>query len=325
MSNRPLRIVIPGGSGQVGLLLARHFHALGHQVSVLSRGPSAEPWQTVHWDGRSIGPWVEELEGADVCINLAGRSINCRYTPAHRKAIHDSRVETTELLGSVIASLGAPPRLWLNASSATIYRSSVDRDMDELTGTIGSEDANAPDSWKFTMKVTNDWEAAFFRAPTPQTRKVALRTSIVFGAVQGTAFGVLLNLVRLTLGGTQGSGRQFISWIHELDFARAVEFLIDHEEIDGPINMTAPHPLPNRDFMRALRLAWGNGHEINGIPAPSILIELGAFLIRTESELVLKSRRVVPTRLLNAGFEFEFPEWPEAAFDLVHQWRNKDF
>jgi uncharacterized protein (TIGR01777 family) len=317
---RPLRIVIPGGSGQVGQVLARHFQEAGHFVTVLTRGPYTAPWQTVHWDGESIGPWTEHLEGADVCINLAGRSVNCRYHAANRKAIYDSRVRTTQLLGRVIAGLADPPSLWLNASTATIYRHSLDRPMDEATGELGGSEPGAPDTWNFSIRVAKDWEAAFFASPTPHTRKIAMRSAITFSPASGNAFAVLLNLVRAGLGGKQGNGRQFVSWIHEADFARAVEFLIANEEFEGPVNIASPNPLPNREFMRALRDAWGMP---NGLPAPSLLIEIGALFLRTESELVLKSRRVVPGRLLDAGFQFEFPDWPAAAEDLVRQWRHR--
>jgi uncharacterized protein len=316
---RPLRIVLAGGSGQIGQALARHFQQQGHNVTVLTRGPYTAPWQTVHWDGESEGPWTETLEGADVCINLAGRSINCRFTPSNCADIYNSRIGSTRLLNRVIGRLADPPRVWLNASAATIYRHSLDKDMDEATGELGgyeliSKRRRAPDSWNFSVQVAKDWEAEFFRTSTPLTRKVALRSAVTFSPTPGNAFEVYRNLVKLSLGGTQGNGRQFVSWIHEADFARAVDFLIDHEEIDGPVNITAPHPLPNREFMEALRDAWGMP---NGLPAPAFAIEIGAFFMRTESELVLKSRRVVPGLLLDAGFEFEFPNWPEAAEDLV--------
>jgi uncharacterized protein len=317
---RPLRIVIPGGSGQVGRVLARHFQEAGHFVTVLTRGPYTAPWQTVHWDGENIGPWTEHLEGADVCINLAGRSVNCRYHAANRKAICDSRIRTTQLLGSVIASLADPPSVWLNASTATIYRHALDRPMDEATGELGGSELGAPDTWNFSIRVAKDWEAAFFASTTPHTRKIAMRSAITFSPASGNAFAVLLNLVRAGLGGKQGNGRQFVSWIHEADFARALEFLIMNDEFEGPVNIASPNPLPNREFMRALRDAWGMP---NGLPAPSMLIEIGALFLRTESELVLKSRRVVPGRLVDAGFQFEFPEWPEAAEDLVRQWRHR--
>jgi hypothetical protein len=330
-SSRPLRIVLPGGSGLLGQVLARYFQEQGHHVTVLTRGPYTAPWQTVHWDGENTGPWTGYLEGADVCINLAGRSVNCRYTAANRQAIYDSRIGTTRLLGRVIAGLAEPPRVWLNASTATIYRHALDRpgidwEMDEATGELGgneliSKRRRAPETWNFSVGVARDWEAAFFAAETPRTRKVALRSAIVFSPSADSAFGILSNLVRLGLGGKQGRGRQFVSWIHERDFARAVEFLVAREDLDGPVNVAAPNPLPNRGLMAGLREAWG---VPNGFPAPSLAVKIGAFFLRTESELVLKSRRVVPGRLLDGGFEFEFPEWAEAAEDLVMEWRHRD-
>jgi NAD dependent epimerase/dehydratase family enzyme len=389
---RPLRIVLPGGSGQVGQALARHFQQCGHLVTVLTRGPYTAPWQTVHWDGENPGPWTEYMEGADVCINLAGRSVNCRYDAPHRQAIYESRIHSTRLLGRVIAALAEPPRVWMNASAATIYtraldKNGVDLPLDELTGEVdsaaphpkqpaekpadcisknryvsghdfsraisGTEStwALAPEErfppisseipspstttnartapfappWTvrrgFSACVAKDWESAFFAAETPRTRKIALRSAIVLSPVPGTAFGVLSNLVRLSLGGKQGNGRQFVSWIHEADYARAVEFLIAREEIDGPVNLAAPNPLPNRAFMAALREAWD---VPNGIPAPWLAIQLGALFLRTEPELVLQSCRAVPGRLLDAGFHFQFPRWPEAAEDLVQQWRHRN-
>lgn len=323
---QPLRIVIPGGSGQVGQVLARHFQQQGHHVTVLTRAPYTANWQTVHWDGENLGPWTETLDGADVCINLAGRSVNCRYYAANRRAIYDSRIHTTRLLGEVIAGLANPPRVWLNASTATIYRHALDREMDEATGELGGNELispgqRAPDTWNFSIGVAKDWESAFSASQTPHTRKVAMRSAITMSPALGNAFAVLSNLVRLGLGGSQGNGRQFVSWIHESDFARAVEFLIDREDLGGPINIAAPNPLPNREFMSALRDAW---ERPNGLPAPAPLLELAAFFMRTESELVLKSRRVVPTRLLAAGFHFDFPVWPEAAEDLVRLWRQRD-
>ena len=326
MTAHPLRIVLPGGSGQVGRMLARNFQERGHHATVLTRGPYTAPWQTVHWDGVEIGPWVETLDGADVCINLAGRSVNCRYHDENRRKIYDSRIGTTRLLHRAIAGRNQPPRVWMNASTATIYRHALDRPMDEATGEVGghelvSRTRRAPETWDFSIRVAKDWEAAFFETTTPRTRKIALRSAIVFSPVPDSTFATFLNLVRIGLGGTQGNGRQYVSWIHENDFARAVEFLIEHEEMDGPVNIAAPNPLPNREFMEALRDAWDMP---NGLPAPWPLLEIGTFLMRTESELVLKSRRVVPGRLLKAGFLFEFRNWPEAADDLVRQWRSRE-
>ncbi len=328
---RPLRIVIPGGSGQVGRMLATYFQERGHHVTVLTRGPYTAPWPTVHWDGAHPGPWVETLEGADVCIHLSGRSVNCRATARNRRELYDSRIGPTRALHQAFAMLENPPWLWMNASTATIYRHATDRDMDEATGEIGGNEwveswlgfgigrRRAPEKWNWTVGLVRDWERAFFSAPTPRTRKIALRTSLVMSPAPGSVFAVLSRLVRVGLGGTEGNGRQYVSWIHETDFARAVEFLIDREEIDGPVNLAAPNPLPNREFMEALRDAWGMP---NGLPAPAPLLATGMFLLRSETELVLKSRRVVPGRLLGAGFQFEFPTWPEAAEDLVSKWRE---
>ncbi len=325
LGGRRLRIVIPGGSGQVGRMLAQFLQERGHFVTVLTRGPYSAPWQTVHWDGKHMGPWVETLEGADVCIHLSGKNINCRYTAKNKKELYDSRIGPTKLLGHVIAELNDPPRVWLNASAASIYRHTLDRDMDEATGEIGggemiSARSRTPEKWDWTVRLIKDWEAALFDAPTPRTRKIALRTSLVFSPEPGGVFAALSNLTRFGLGGTQGNGRQYVAWMHERDYARAVEFLIAHEQIEGPVIMAAPHPLPNREFMAELREAW---NVPNGLPAPALLMKIGMFFLRTEPELVLKSRRVVPGKLLDAGFQFEFPEWPQAAEDLVRQWKQR--
>ena len=314
-----MRIVLAGGTGQIGTLLARHFRERGHEVVVIARSAQPAAWRVVQWDGATLGAWTGELERADVLINLVGRSVNCRYTAGNRRAIMESRVQSTRLLGQAIARLVRPPRLWMNASTATIYRHALDRAMDEDTGEIGNE-RDCPSSWRFSIDVATSWEEAFFSAVTPQTRKIALRSAVTLSPDRGGLFAELLWMVRLGLGGTAGSGDQFVSWIHGADFIRSIEFLIDHEEIDGPVNLAAPEPLPNRDFMRALRQAWGTRV---GIPAPGPMLALGALFLRTETELILKSRRVVPGRLLRAGFEFQFPEWPQAAKDLVAQWRER--
>jgi hypothetical protein len=327
--SRRLRIVLPGGSGQVGTFLASYFQQQGHHVTVLTRSPYAAPWQTVHWDGLRPGPWIETLEAADACIHLSGRSINCRFTRQNRRELHNSRIGPTRLLHRVFAGLASPPRLWLNASAVSIYPHAFpapihDPQMDEsfpLAGEPARISRWRPMSsrWRFVSSLVRDWEVAFFAPDTPRTRRIALRSAMVLSPSPGSVFQVLSRLVRMGLGGRQGSGRQFVSWIHAADYARAVEFLIEHEEISGPVNMAAPEPLPNSDFMAALREAW---QMPNGLAAPSMAIELGAFLFRTESELVLKSRPIVPARLLQAGFQFEFPSWPEAAGDLVRQWRS---
>ena len=314
-----MRIVIPGGSGQVGHILACHFHGMGHEVTVLTRTPESRPWQTIHWDGVREGAWTAALEGADVCINLAGRSVNCRYNAANRAAILNSRVDSTRILGKVIARLAHPPAVWLNASTATIYRHSLDRPNDELTGILGGNEPGAPNTWNFSIDVARAWEAAFNETPTPRTRKVALRSAMTFSPDRGGVFDVFLSLVRRGLGGTVGSGRQYVSWIYDADYINAIEFLIAHDSLDGPVNLASPNPLPNCDFQSVLCEAWGSRFAF---PTAEWMVEVGTFLMRTESELVLKSRRVIPTRLLQAGFTFDQPTWPEAARELVSRWRS---
>ncbi|HWD97998.1 MAG TPA: TIGR01777 family oxidoreductase [Bryobacteraceae bacterium] len=316
---QPIRIVIPGGSGQIGHLLARRFHAEGHAVTVLSRRPQPSAWRTVFWDARRPGDWIEELQRADVCINLTGRSVNCRYNAANRREILESRVQSTRLLNEVIASSKTPPALWINASTATIYRHALDWPMDEATGELGGNETNVPDTWKFSIVVAKAWEEAFFSVPAPFTRKVAIRSAMTFSPDRGGVFDVLARLARRGFGGRQGRGGQYVSWIHEFDFVNAIRYLIDHEELCGPVNVASPDPVPNRDFMRILREALG---VRLGIPTPKWVLEIGAWLMRTESELVLKSRRVVPGRLLASGFEFQFPEWPAAARELARRWRR---
>jgi uncharacterized protein len=313
-------IVIPGGSGQVGRILARHFHASGCDVTVLSRRVIAAPWRVLPWNGRDLGEWARALDGAHLVINLAGRSVNCRYHERNRREIKESRVESTHAVGRAIGQASRPPAVWMNASTATIYRHALDRAMDEATGETGGAERGAPSTWRFSIDVAESWERAFFEMPTPGTRKIALRSSMIMSPDRGGVFDVLTGLVRAGLGGSAGSGAQFVSWIHDADFCRAIEFLISNEQLDGCVNVCSPNPLPNRDFMRALRAAYG---VRIGLPAAEWMLEFGAFLLRTETELILKSRRVVPGRLLKAGFTFQFPEWAEAARDLASRWRKE--
>ena len=314
-----MKIVIAGGSGQVGTILARHFHREGHQVIVLSRHTRNAPWQTIAWDGATPGPWTAHLDTSDVWINLAGRSVNCRYNRQNRRDIFESRVRSTAVLHEALAELERPPAVWLNASTATIYRHALDRDMEEATGELGGNEPGAPRAWNFSIEVAKAWEQAFFSVETPGTRQVALRSTVILSPDRGGIFDVLLRLARYGLGGTNLPGTQFVSWIHEDDFIRAVEFLIATPSLAGPVNLASPHPLPNRQFLRILRRAWGAGV---GLPTLPWMLEIGTFLLRTESEMVLKSRRVVPGRLLKAGFKFRYPTWEEAAPDLVVRWRK---
>ncbi|HYO77434.1 MAG TPA: TIGR01777 family oxidoreductase [Thermoanaerobaculia bacterium] len=304
-----MKFVIAGGTGHIGTLLTRHFRRDGHRVVVLSRNVEA---QAVLWDGKSLGDWVQTLDGADVVINLAGRSVDARYSAATKAEIIASRVDSTRVIGEAIALVANPPRLWLQASTATIYAHSYDRANDEYSGTIGGHEPDVPEAWHFSTDVAKAWEQALDDANTPSTRKVKMRTSVVMSPERGGAFHAILRHSRLGFG-RFGDGRQYMSWIHELDFIRAVEWLIAHNELEGAINISAPNPVPNAEFMEELRRSWG---QHLAVPTYRPLLEIGAFLMRTEPELVLKSRRVVPARLLESGFTFDFPEWRDAARDL---------
>ncbi len=308
-----MKVVIPGGSGQVGALLARAFLARGDEVVVLSRG-SAGAARAVAWDGRTLGPWASELDGSDVVINLAGRTVNCRYSEENLKQMMDSRVDSTRVVGQAIEKAARPPRVWLQMSTATIYAHRFDAPNDEATGVIGGSEPDAPKYWKRSIDIATAWELAQLEANTPKTRKIALRTSMVMSPDRGGIFDVLSGLTRVGLGGPIGGGRQYMSWIHGEDFVRAVLFLIDRNDFEGPVNLSAPNPLPQREFMAAMRAASG---ALVGLPATKWMAEIGAFFLRSDTELTLKSRRVVPGRLLDAGFTFDFPEWPAAVKDLV--------
>jgi len=300
-------IVIAGGSGYLGQVLARHFTRFSRPVVILTRRPQ-EPSafaRFVEWDGQTIGPWTRELENADAVINLSGRSVNCRYNEKNRKEIYESRLRPTQVLGQAIIVCANPPKVWLNASSATIYKHSIDQPMNEHSGEIGEG---------FSVDVCQQWEKAMFDFPLKFTRRVALRITIVFGP-GGAAFQTFQRVVKLGLGGKMGPGTQYMSWIHEDDFARAVDWIIEHEALNGPVNVASPNPLPNREFMRVFRKAC---RRPIGLPAPTLMLGLGTRLLGTESELVLKSRRVVPGHLQATGFQFKFPKWPEALQNIVH-------
>jgi uncharacterized protein (TIGR01777 family) len=303
-----VKIVLPGGTGHIGGFLAERLRDKGHEVVVLSRRPGH-----VWWDGRTQGPWSEELDGADAVVNLAGRSVSCRYTPKNLTEMMDSRVGSTQAVGEAIARASRPPKVWLQMSTATIYAHRFDAPNDEATGVIGGNEPDVPGYWEYSVRIAKAWEEAQNNVDTPDTRKVALRTAIVMSPERGGAFDVLRRMVRLGLGGPVAGGRQFVSWIHEHDFVEAVEFLLKND-MSGPVNVTAPNPLPHRDFMRSLRSASGC---LLGLPATRWMAEIGAFALRTDTELLLKSRRVVPERLTRAGFEFEFATWSEAAYDLA--------
>lgn len=305
------RLVLAGGSGFLGQALARHFLQLGWEVVVLSRHPQMNRVaREVAWDAESVGEWSRELEGAAAVVNLTGRTVDCRYTATNRRLILESRVNSTRAIGQAIAQCAQPPGVWLNSSSATIYRHTFGPSWDE-SGTDFTPTPAVKDA--FSVEVIHAWERALNEAVTPRTRKVALRTTLVLGQARNSVFPVLRRLARLGLGGPMGSGEQFVSWLHETDFLRAVEFLITHEELSGPVNLASPNPVPNHELMRAFRELVG---MTIGLPATAWMLEVGAFFLRTETELIMKSRRVVPGKLLQAGFEFHFPHLRPALAEL---------
>ncbi len=312
-----MKIIIPGGSGHVGTVLANYFNSCGHEVVILSRklpqNYSPSLLRTVLWDGETLGDWRHEFEGADAIINLAGRSVNCRYGAVNRREILRSRTESTRVVGEAIALCDQPPCAWLQMSTATIYAHRYDDGNDERTGILGGSEQNLPDTWRFSYDVAYAWERAFDEALTARTRKVTLRLAMLMSPESGGTFDLLLRLVRLGLGGRVGDGRQYISWIHDRDLCSAIAWLTKRDDIAGIVNLAAPQPLPQAEFMREIRKAWGRSI---GLPASRWMLELGCWLMRTESELILKSRRVLPGRLQEAGFAFEFPTWSAAARDL---------
>lgn len=308
------KIILAGGSGFLGGALAKHFLALAADVVILTRSPKARPdaAREVAWDARTVGDWARELEDADAVINLTGKSVDCRYTAANRREIIASRVESTRAVGAAIAQCAQPPRAWLNASSATLYRHTFDTPMDENAPQGATPEAKDG----FSIEVIRQWEQALNEATTPHTRKVALRTTMILGNAPNSVFPVLRRLTRFGLGGRMGSGRQYVSWMHQTDFCRAVEWILAHEDISGPVNFAAPNPLPNAAMMKLFRELCAMPI---GLPATEWMLELGAFFLRTETELILKSRRVVPGRLLASGFQFQFPEMRGALEEIQNR------
>ena len=305
------RIIIAGGSGFLGQALANHF--LNAQLDAVILTRSAEQCglagRRVFWDASTRGAWQEELEGAAALVNLTGKSVDCRYTRRNREQILDSRLNSTLVLGEAIGRCAEPPPVWLNASTATIYRHTLGHPWDES----GQIEATAEVKDRFSIDVALAWEEALHAASTPRTRKVAMRMAMVLGLGRNSVFPVVRRLTRFGLGGKMASGRQFVSWIHVNDYCRAVEWLIDHPTLEGPINLSAPNPLPNVEMMRILRQTCG---VPLGLPAAGWMLEMGAFLLRTETELIIKSRRVIPRRLLESGFEFQFRDIREAFEEL---------
>lgn len=312
-----MKIVIPGGSGQIGRVLVEALRGRGDEVVVLGRGGSGKPG-VVAWDGRTLGPWADEVDGADAVINLAGRSVNCRYHKSNLTEMLASRIDSTRAVAQAVEAASRPPRVWLQASTATIYAHRFDAPNDEATGVIGGHEPDVPGYWRYSIEIAQAWVRELAAANTPGTRRVAMRMAIVMAPDPGGTFGILHRITRLGLGGAIAGGAQYVSWIHDRDLARAVTWLLDRDDVEGAVNLAAPEPLPQREFMRALRAAAG---VPIGLPGTRWMLEIAAAVHRTDTELLLKSRRVVPSRLLDAGFRFDFPSWPAAARDLVARMR----
>lgn len=299
-------MVIAGGTGYLGQVLINYFKPKGYEIVVLTRQSlnKCQELKSVQWDARTLDDWVKELENAEVLINLTGRSVNCRYNAQNQLDIFNSRQLSTLVLGEAILKCKNPPLVWLNSASATIYRHAPDRPMDEIEGEIGKG---------FSVEVCKLWEHTFNGFNLPKTRKIILRSALVLGN-GGGVFPEFKKLVRMGLGGKMGSGEQMVSWIHERDFANAVQFLIDNQSCCGIFNLSAPMPLSNNEMLSSLR------RQMNirfGLSSTSWMLKLGTWLKQTESELILKSRWVVPTRLKSAGFNFEFKEFDKAVDNLL--------
>jgi len=290
------KIVIAGGTGFIGSYLDMRFRERGYKVVLVSRDKAHVPWELI--------ALTEALNKADILINLAGKSINCRHTPTNKKAVLESRIRTTELLGEAIRNCSQAPKLWINASATGVYKPSINHPMSEDETELGND---------FLAEVVTSWEKVFFGRELASTRQVALRTSVVLGK-DGGAIGPLVWLTRFGLGGKQASGTQMFSWIHLEDYFRVVLFLQEQDALQGVFNCTAPHPISNDVFMHALRSVL---HVPFGIPAPEFAIRLGARLIGTEPELLLNSAYVVPKKLSEGSFKFSFPEINKALQNLL--------
>jgi uncharacterized protein (TIGR01777 family) len=294
-----MKIVITAANGFMGEALVQYFSKAHEVVAIVRKSMHFENAKTCIWDGKNLGGWSTELDGADVLINLAGKSVNCRYNDANKAAIYASRLESTTVLGKAIEACGNPPKLWVNAASATIYRHSLNDPMTEYNGEIGTG---------FSVDVCQKWEKSFFDFQLKNTRQIALRTAIVLGK-NGGVMVPFKRLTQLGFGGKMGDGQQQFSWIHIEDVCRSIEFIIQNESLNGAINVSSPNPIRNDVFMQVLRLRY---NRFALIPSPKWLLKLGAKLIKTETELILKSRFVIPEKLEQAGFKWKFPKIEDA-------------
>lgn len=289
-------ITITGANGFTGKYLSEFYLKKGWTVKALARRPEglAEGVEYHHWDGETLDEWQSAFEGAEAVVNLAGRTVNCRYNDENKRQILESRTTTTRLVGEAIAACSNPPKAWLNSSTATIYRNAIDHYQTESEGEIGEG---------FSVNVAKAWEGELHKAKIdPAIRKIALRTSLVMADEPGTVLEVFRGLAKKWLGGKMGSGKQMVSWISINDWCRSIEWLIENPDATGAYNLVAPEALSNAELMKLIRKDVGRSF---GLPAMEWMLEIGAFFMRTETELIVKSRWVYPERLLEEGFKFE--------------------
>jgi uncharacterized protein len=320
------KIVIAGGTGFIGQEMIKYW-GKNNQLIILTRQLANTRNNRNHysslsdkdllntqfekWDGKNTGDWSRQLNGADLLINLAGKTVNCRYTAKNKKEIFDSRTDAVKAIGLAIQQCTNPPACWINASSATIYRHATDHSQDEYNGEFHDD---------FSVRVCQLWEKTFFEQTTPATRKVNLRMAITLGP--GGVLIPYFNLLKFGLGGQQGNGKQMYSWVHYEDTCRMIEWIVDHPELNGTYNCASPHPVMNKEFMRTIRKAAGHYF---GLPAFGWMIRIGTKLIGTEAELVLKSRWVIPTRILETGFQFKYPLLKDAFTDILSKVPRKQY
>jgi uncharacterized protein len=299
------KLVIAAGTGFLGEVLIKHFKSKYDEITILTRQKKAKQGniQYIIWDGKSLGEWTQALQGCHVLINMTGKSVNCRYTAKNKKEILDSRLNANRVLAEALASIKHQPDVWINAASATIYEAAYDKPNTEANGIIGDD---------FSMNVCKAWEQSFFEIKNAAKRMIAMRIAIVLGN-EGGAYLELASITKMGLGGKTGNGKQIVSWAHAKDFARMVDWLIQNKKAAGIYNCSAPHPITNTELMKQLRKKLNVGI---GIPTPAWLLEIGTFFLRTESELVLKSRFVLPERAINEGFEFQFKTIDQALTNI---------
>ena len=314
-----MKIVIPGGSGHIGRYLFQHFQDKQHDVKVLTRNAKRED-PFIFWDGQTPGEWQKVIDGSDVVINCAGRLVSCRPNKKNLDEMMNSRINSTRVIDEAISQSKSPPKLWIQLSTATIYAHSFDQAHDEYTGIIGGNEAHIPYTWRHSMDIAKNWEKTLFGFETPLTRKVAVRSAFMISPMKKTYFDILLSLTKKGMGGPVAGGKQYVSWIHFTDFIRAIEYVMLNEDIKGPVNFSSPNPLPQKEFMSHLRSACGMKIYF---PITKWMSEIGAVFLKTDTQLVLKSRRAAPKKLLSHGFQFQFPDWPKAVSDMISRYNEK--